>query len=71
VQHSTNQAPRVRQNARVTNQSGSRNSDHCNRPDVLHKEEEPSREAIQEAHHDGGIMAVHGVVRGIDQWMMS
>jgi hypothetical protein len=38
VQHSIDQVPGVRQNAQVTDQSGSRNPDHCNRTDVLCKE---------------------------------
>jgi hypothetical protein len=39
------QAPGVRQNARVTDRSGAGNQDRCvNRPDVLRDREEPSRE---------------------------
>jgi hypothetical protein len=41
------QAPKVRQNAWVTDRLGSGNPDHCNRPDVLRNEEEPSREQEQ------------------------
>jgi hypothetical protein len=51
VQHSMDQVPRVRQNARVINRSGSGNPDHCNRPDMLCKEEEPSREQEQVKKH--------------------
>jgi hypothetical protein len=51
VQHSMDQVPGVRQNARVTDRSGSRNLDHCNRPDMLHKEEEPSQEQEQVRKH--------------------
>jgi hypothetical protein len=42
--HSIDQAPGVRQNAWVTDRSGSGNPDHCNRLDMLCKEEEPSHE---------------------------
>jgi hypothetical protein len=51
-QHSTNQAPGVRQNAQVTDQSGSGNPDHCvNHPDVLCDGEEPSWEQEQVKKH--------------------
>jgi hypothetical protein len=44
------QVPGVRQNAWVTDRLGSGNLDHCNRSDMLHKEEEPSwgREKVKE-----------------------
>jgi hypothetical protein len=51
AQHSMDQAPGVRQNVWVTDRSGSGNPDHCNRPDVLHKEEESSREQEQVKKH--------------------
>jgi hypothetical protein len=45
VQHSTDREPGIRQNPLFTDRSGSGNPDHhVNHPDVLHKEEEPSRE---------------------------
>jgi hypothetical protein len=43
VQHSTDQVPGVRQKARVTDQTSLGNLDHFYRPNVLRKEEEPSR----------------------------
>jgi hypothetical protein len=45
------QGPRVWQNARVTNWSGSRNLDHCNCTDVLRKEDEPSQGQEQVKKH--------------------
>jgi hypothetical protein len=47
AQPSIDQAPKVRQNAWVTDRLGSGNPDHCNCPNVLCKEEEPSREQEQ------------------------
>jgi hypothetical protein len=51
VQQSMDQAAGVRKNARVTDQSGSGNLDHCNRPDMLRKEEEPSQEQEEVKKH--------------------
>jgi hypothetical protein len=51
VQQSMDQVPGVRQNARVTDQSGLGNLNHCNRPDMLRKEEEPSQEQEQVKKH--------------------
>jgi hypothetical protein len=48
VQHSTDQKPGIRQNPRFTDRSGSVYPDHrVNRPDMLRKEEEPSRKQEQ------------------------
>jgi hypothetical protein len=49
--HSMDQAPRVRQNAQETDRSGSGNLEHCNRPVVLHKEEELSQKQEQVEKH--------------------
>jgi hypothetical protein len=51
VRQSMDQALGVRHNARVTDRSGSGNLDRCNHPDVLRKEEEPSREQEQVKKH--------------------
>jgi hypothetical protein len=52
VQHSMDQKPGIRQNARFTDRSGSVYPDHrVNRPDVLRKEEEPSQEQEQVKKH--------------------
>jgi hypothetical protein len=52
VQHSTDQEPKIRQNPRFADRSGSGNPDcHVNRPDVLHDREELSRRLEQTEEH--------------------
>jgi hypothetical protein len=52
VHHYMDQEPRIRQNPRFTNESGSSNPDRCvNRPDVLRDGEESSRRPEQTEEH--------------------